>query len=104
MASIAISLISTYFIAAQELSVEKTSPTSSVTYAEEVINYDYKITNTGDVKLTKIKIKDDKVDDQPKLPAKELKPGEFSTTSAVYTVTQEAVSYTHLTMPTTPYV
>ena len=91
LVTLLLSLLLAFRLFAQELTVEKTSPTSSVTFAKEIIAYNYKLTNTGDVKLSNIKLSDDKVDEQPKIGAKNLEPGDIASSSALYTVTQEDI-------------
>ena len=70
------------------MTVAKSSTTSSVTAADQVITYSYLVTNTGNETLTGISIVDDNVDAQPTGGATTLAPGATTTFTAVYTVTQ----------------
>ena len=70
------------------ITVEKSSSTTSVTTAGEVISYDYLLTNTGTITLTGISLSDDNVDTQPSCNATSLAPGATTTCTANYTVTQ----------------
>ena len=58
------------------MTVVKSSTTSSVTAADQVITYSYLVTNTGNETLTGISIVDDNVDAQPTGGATTLAPGE----------------------------
>src|SRR5665647_2169539 len=60
---------------AQSLSVVKTSTTTSVTTAGQIIPYSYLVKNTGSTTITGISLYDDNVDDQPVCDATSLAPG-----------------------------
>ena len=70
------------------MTVAKSSATTSVTAAGQQITYSYLVTNTGNETITGISIEDDNVDAQPTGGATTLVPGEDTTFTAVYTVTQ----------------
>ena len=70
------------------MTVDKTSTTTSVTTAGEVITYNYLLTNTGNQTLTGITLTDDNVDAQPTCNVTSLAPGETTTCTANYTVKQ----------------
>jgi uncharacterized repeat protein (TIGR01451 family) len=70
------------------LSVVKTSDTSALTMAGQIVSYDYVVTNTGNVTFTDpITVADDKIA-SVSCPTDLLAPGEALTCSADYTVTQ----------------
>ena len=70
-----------------DLTVSKTSNTTSVTSAGQVVPYSYLITNTGNVTLTGITLTDDNTDAAPSCPATTLAPTESMTCTAQHTVT-----------------
>ncbi len=74
------------------MTVEKSSTTTSVTAAGQVITYSYLVTNTGNVTLTGISLVDDNVDAQPACIATTLVPGATTTCTAQYTVLQSDIN------------
>ncbi|MEP3892512.1 MAG: hypothetical protein ABJN52_00770 [Litorimonas sp.] len=74
-----------------ELTIEKSSPATSIVLAGETVQYDYLVTNTGNVTITSaVSVADDKIADVicPVTPAGGLLPGASMTCSADYTVLQ----------------
>ncbi|MBJ7883081.1 DUF7507 domain-containing protein, partial [Gelidibacter salicanalis] len=70
------------------MTVVKSSTTTEVTLAGQVIPYSYLVTNTGNVTLTGISLSDDNVDADPAGGVTTLAPGATTTFTANYTVTQ----------------
>lgn len=73
------------------LTIEKSSPATSIALAGETVRYDYLVTNTGNVSFTSaISVTDDKISDVicPATPTGGLRPGATLTCSADYTVLQ----------------
>lgn len=80
-----------------ELALEKTgtfSDTNGDGYAQpgEVIQYEFKVTNTGDVQLTGITITDSKVSNILCSGTAALAPGESTTCTGTYAVTQDDIN------------
>lgn len=73
------------------IALEKTSSTKDFAKADDVITYDFKVTNTGNVTLKGIQITDEKIKTPVKLESTMLNPGESTTGTAQYTVTQADV-------------
>ncbi|MBJ7879229.1 DUF7507 domain-containing protein, partial [Gelidibacter salicanalis] len=73
------------------MTVVKTSTTTEVTVAGQVIPYSYLVTNTGNVTLNNISLVDDNVDAQPTGGVTTLAPGASTTFTADYTVTQDDI-------------
>ncbi|MBJ7883080.1 DUF7507 domain-containing protein, partial [Gelidibacter salicanalis] len=73
------------------MTVVKTSTTTEVTVAGQVIPYSYLVTNTGNVTLNNISLSDDNVDAQPTGGLTTLAPGATTTYTADYTVTQDDI-------------
>ena len=71
-----------------QMTINKTSATTSVNAVGQNITYNYLITNIGTQTLTGIVLNDDNVDAQPTCLATTLLPEETTTCSAVYTVKQ----------------
>ena len=83
------------FVPRPSISVDKTTPVTSVTTAGEVIPYTITITNDGNVPLTNVTATDALVSGQggalsctPALPIATFAPGATATCTASYTVTQ----------------
>ena len=74
------------------ITVDKSSTTTSVSAAGEVISYNYLLTNTGTITLTGITLSDDNVDAQPTCLANSLAPGATTSCSAIYTVKQSDIN------------
>ncbi|MBJ7883106.1 DUF7507 domain-containing protein, partial [Gelidibacter salicanalis] len=70
------------------MTVVKSSTTTEVTVAGQVIPYSYLVTNTGNVTLTGISLSDTNVDAPPTGGVTTLAPGASTTYTADYTVTQ----------------
>ena len=70
------------------LSLVKSSTTSQVTAAGQVVPYSYLLSNDGNVTLTGITLVDDNVDAPPICPVNTLAVGETTTCTALHTVTQ----------------
>ena len=70
------------------LTIDKTSTTSEVTSAGQLVPYSYLVTNTGNVTLTGIALTDDNIDGTVFCPATTLAPAASMTCTAVHTVTQ----------------
>jgi hypothetical protein len=68
------------------LAIDKTSTTTLITAAGQVVPYSYRITNTGNVTLTGITLSDDKLGTVT-CPFTTLAPGAFMTCTGNYTVT-----------------
>jgi uncharacterized repeat protein (TIGR01451 family) len=75
-----------------ELTIDKDSTTTLVTAANQVVDYSYLVTNTGNVSLTGITVTDVTVD-APGVsrPTSQLDPGESMSCSALRTVTQAEI-------------
>src|SRR5699024_2394366 len=76
------------------LVIEKTSDKEEVTEAGEEIEYTFTVTNTGTTVLEDIVVNDDmlaELDIEVELEETTLNPGESTTGTAVYTVTQEDI-------------
>src|SRR5699024_4660479 len=76
------------------LIIEKTSDKEEVTEAGEEITYTFEITNVGKVTLEDVVVNDpmlEELDMKVELDKTTLKPGETTTGTAVYTVTQEDI-------------
>ncbi len=71
-----------------DISLEKTSNVEEVTEAGQVIEYTFTVTNTGDVTLTDIVVEDPMIDADIDLETTTLAPGETTTGTAEYTVTE----------------
>ncbi|HSO85088.1 MAG TPA: hypothetical protein VLQ91_00955, partial [Draconibacterium sp.] len=76
---------------AQQLTIDKTSATTSVTSAGQIITYNYRLTNTGNNTINGIKLTDDNVNAQPTCPANKLAKGATINCSAIYTVKQSDI-------------
>ncbi|WP_327687191.1 DUF7507 domain-containing protein [Streptomyces sp. NBC_00467] len=79
------------------LTLTKTAEPSSVTAAGQVVTYDYEVTNTGNVTLTAVDVNETAFtgsgpDPEISCPATSLAPGESTTCTASYTVTQADVN------------
>ncbi|WP_204671807.1 LPXTG cell wall anchor domain-containing protein, partial [Gracilibacillus alcaliphilus] len=70
------------------ISLEKTSDVEEVTEAGQVVTYAFEVTNTGDVTLTDIVVDDPRIDGAIELETTTLAPGETTTGTAEYTVTE----------------
>src|SRR5699024_10430774 len=76
------------------LIIEKTSDKEEVTEAGEEITYTFEVTNVGKVTLEDVVVNDpmlEELDMKVELDKTTLKPGETTTGTAVYTVTQEDI-------------
>jgi gliding motility-associated-like protein/uncharacterized repeat protein (TIGR01451 family) len=73
------------------MTVDKTSATTSVNTAGQIITYNYLLTNNGSKTITGIVLTDNKVDAQPVCVTNTLEPGATTTCSAVYTVKQSDI-------------
>jgi uncharacterized repeat protein (TIGR01451 family) len=72
--------------------LSKSSSTTSVTAAGQVVPYSYVVTNTGTVTLTGIVLRDTNVDAPPSCPATTLAPGASMTCTARHTVTAREIA------------
>jgi gliding motility-associated-like protein/uncharacterized repeat protein (TIGR01451 family) len=71
--------------------IEKTADKASVSAADEIITYTYKVTNDGNTSLTGISVSDDKLGSVT-LGATTLSPGNFTEGTKTYTVTQSDIN------------
>jgi hypothetical protein len=69
------------------MTVDKTSTTTSVTAAGQIVPYSYLVTNTGTIALTGVSVSDNNVDTPPTCPGSTLAPGTSMTCTAQHTVT-----------------
>jgi large repetitive protein len=77
-----------YAAQSPSLTVEKSSTTSSVTTAGQIVDYTYSVTNTGNITITGISLADDNTDAAPVCGASTLAPAATTTCTAQHTVTQ----------------
>ncbi|MFT3860586.1 GEVED domain-containing protein [Micropruina sp.] len=80
----------TPIVSTPSLSLEKTAGTSSGNTAGSTIDYTFLVTNTGNVTLSDVAVADPKVG-AVSCPVTELAPGESTTCTATYTLTQADV-------------
>ena len=75
------------------ISIDKTSTTTQVTAAGQVVPYSYLVTNTGNVTLTGVTVTDNNIDTPPGVscPSTTLAVGASMTCSAQHTVTQAEI-------------
>lgn len=81
----------TFILNDPRMTVAKSSTTSSVTAANQVVPYSYLVTNTGNITLTGISLIDDNIDGSVSCPAASLPPAPGANTmtcTAQHTVTQ----------------
>ncbi|XWL01970.1 SpaA isopeptide-forming pilin-related protein [Macrococcoides goetzii] len=74
------------------ITLDKSSDVNNVTEAGDVINYTFVITNTGTSTLTNVTLTDEKLGGSITLEDTVLAPGESTTISKSYTVTQEDIN------------
>ncbi|MCB2178278.1 DUF11 domain-containing protein, partial [bacterium] len=77
------------------MTVAKSSTTTTVTAADQVVPYSYTVTNTGDVTLTNVTLADDNTDAAPACSPNQpatLAPTEKMTCTASHTVTQDEIN------------
>ncbi len=76
------------------ITIDKTSTTTSVTAAGQVVPYSYNVTNTGNVNLTNVNVSDNMADTPPGVvcPETTLAPGVSMTCTANHTVTQDEMN------------
>ncbi len=72
------------------LSLVKTANETSFAAVGDVLTYDYRVENTGNVEITSIAVSDDRIA-VVSCPATALMPGEVVTCTASYTVTQDDI-------------
>ncbi|TFH41409.1 MAG: hypothetical protein E4G94_07990, partial [ANME-2 cluster archaeon] len=76
------------FVGVPSMTIEKSSATTSVTTAGQVVPYSYLVTNNGTVTLNNIVVTDSMADASPSCPVSTLAPADSTTCSASHTVTQ----------------
>src|SRR5699024_3384712 len=74
------------------ISLTKTADKENVTEAGETITYTFEATNTGNTTLTDVTLTDDMLGGDITLEKKTLNPGESTTATATYDVTQEDIN------------
>ncbi|WP_273123975.1 DUF7507 domain-containing protein [Bacillus weihaiensis] len=79
-----------------DILLEKTSDVAVVTEVGQVVNYTFKVTNTGNVTLTDVLVNDPMLDGNIELEKSTLAPGESTVGTAAYTVTQADLDKTEI--------